>query len=185
MSQTSASIEMEAGRGQRPSPLELEALKVLWTLGSGTVADVRDALEPQRELAYTTVLTLLDRLAGKGAVRREKLGTRLRLPSCSESGGRIGKRFGALGEGLLSGFARPLVGLPPGPLRTGPTGTAGGRRRARLWIPSCCDGLRRAEEVFQDHAAHARRGNVFLLTRDFRLRNQHGPAVPWLIHTPV
>ncbi|MDE0436572.1 MAG: BlaI/MecI/CopY family transcriptional regulator [Bryobacterales bacterium] len=74
MSQTSASIEMEAGRGQRPSPLELEALKVLWALGSGTVADVRDALEPQRELAYTTVLTLLDRLAGKGAVRREKLG---------------------------------------------------------------------------------------------------------------
>lgn len=74
MPQTSASIEMEAGRGQRPSPLELEALKVLWTLGSGTVADVRDALEPQRELAYTTVLTLLDRLASKGAVRREKLG---------------------------------------------------------------------------------------------------------------
>lgn len=74
MSQTSASFEMEAGRGQKPSPLELEALKVLWKLGSGTVADVREALEPQRELAYTTVLTLLDRLAGKGAVRREKLG---------------------------------------------------------------------------------------------------------------
>ena len=74
MSQSSASIEIEAGGGQRPSPLELEALKVLWTLGSGTVADVRDALEPQRALAYTTVLTLLDRLAGKGAVRREKLG---------------------------------------------------------------------------------------------------------------
>ena len=59
---------------QNPSPLEFEALKVLWTLGSGTVADVRDALMSERELAYTTVLTLLDRLAGKGAVRRKKHG---------------------------------------------------------------------------------------------------------------
>ena len=74
MSQTRSSVEIEASFGQRPSPLELEALKVLWTLGSGTVADVRDALEPERALAYTTVLTLLDRLAGKGAVRREKQG---------------------------------------------------------------------------------------------------------------
>jgi predicted transcriptional regulator len=59
---------------QSPSPLELEALKVLWSLGSGTVADVRDALMAERELAYTTVLTLLDRLEGKGAVRRKKRG---------------------------------------------------------------------------------------------------------------
>ena len=49
-------------------------MKVLWKLGSGTVADVRDALMAERELAYTTVLTLLDRLAGKGAVRRKKRG---------------------------------------------------------------------------------------------------------------
>ena len=64
----------EAGRLQRPSPLELQALKVLWSLGSGTVADVREAMELNRDLAYTTVLTLLDRLETKGAVRREKKG---------------------------------------------------------------------------------------------------------------
>jgi predicted transcriptional regulator len=63
-----------SSRKQSPSRLELEALKVLWTLGSGTVADVRDALMAERELAYTTVLTLLDRLAGKGAVCRKKRG---------------------------------------------------------------------------------------------------------------
>lgn len=59
---------------RRPSRLELQALKALWMLGSGTVADVRDALEPERELAYTTVLTLLDRLETKGAVQRRKQG---------------------------------------------------------------------------------------------------------------
>ena len=150
MSQSSASIEMEAGRGQRPSPLELEALKVLWTLGSGTVADVRDALEPQRELAYTTVLTLLDRLAGKGAVREGEAGTRLCLPSCSELGGRFGKRFGALGEGLLSGFARPLVGIPPGSLRTGrPRRPAAAKGRGYGFRPAvtACDGPKRCSRI--------------------------------------
>ena len=157
---------------------------MLWTLGSGTVADVRDALEPQRELAYTTVLTLLDRLAGKGAVRREKLGRGyVYHPALSREAAlesaleRLAKDFFQGSQDLL------LAYLQTAPNR--PAGTAGGRRRARLWIPSCCDGMRRAEEVFQDHVAHARRGNVFLLARGFRPRNQHGPAVPWLIHTPV
>ena len=68
--------EVTTDRGQRPSPLELQVLRVLWSLGSGTVANVRDALEPEKELAYTTVLTLLDRLESKGAVRRRKKGRR-------------------------------------------------------------------------------------------------------------
>jgi predicted transcriptional regulator len=72
MSDTGTKSEEAVGR--RPSRLELQALKALWTLGSGTVADVRDALEPERELAYTTVLTLLDRLETKGAVQRRKQG---------------------------------------------------------------------------------------------------------------
>jgi len=73
MAQAGATAD-DSVKEQKPSPLELEALKALWVLGNGTVADVRDALAPERELAYTTVLTLLDRLAGKGAVRRKKRG---------------------------------------------------------------------------------------------------------------
>jgi len=57
-----------------PPPLELECLKALWTLGEGNVKDVRYALEPARDLAYTTVMTVLDRLAHKGVVSRRKAG---------------------------------------------------------------------------------------------------------------
>ncbi|MDP2996181.1 MAG: BlaI/MecI/CopY family transcriptional regulator [Bryobacterales bacterium] len=57
-----------------PPPLELECLKTLWTLGEGNVKDVRQALEPARGLAYTTVMTVLDRLARKGVVSRRKVG---------------------------------------------------------------------------------------------------------------
>ena len=57
-----------------PPPLEMQAMKVLWSRGSATVGQVRDDLEPTKPLAYTTVLTLLDRLAHKGAVTRRKQG---------------------------------------------------------------------------------------------------------------
>ena len=57
-----------------PPPLELECLKVLWDLGEGTVREVRQALSESRGLAYTTVLTLLDRLEKRGSVTRRKYG---------------------------------------------------------------------------------------------------------------
>ena len=57
-----------------PPPLELECLKVLWDLGEGKVYDVRRELMRSRDLAYTTVLTLLDRLEKRGSVTRRKSG---------------------------------------------------------------------------------------------------------------
>lgn len=62
------------GGREIPPPLELECLKVLWTLGEGNVKDVRQALTENRNLAYTTVMTVLDRLARKGGVARRKVG---------------------------------------------------------------------------------------------------------------
>jgi len=46
---------------------ELDVMAVLWQRGSGTVAEVRDALTD--DLAYTTVLTVLRTLQEKGYVR--------------------------------------------------------------------------------------------------------------------
>lgn len=60
-------------RGRIP-PLELEALKVLWDLGEGTVREIQIEMSRHRPLAYTTVMTLLDRLARRGAVERRKQG---------------------------------------------------------------------------------------------------------------
>ena len=57
-----------------PPPLELECLRVLWALGEGSVKDVRQQMTRSRELAYTTVMTILDRLAKKEVVARKKLG---------------------------------------------------------------------------------------------------------------
>ena len=53
-------------------PRELEVMSILWRLGSGTVADVRDALD--ESLAYTSVLSALQTLEEKGYVRHEPEG---------------------------------------------------------------------------------------------------------------
>jgi predicted transcriptional regulator len=57
-----------------PPPLEMMCLNALWEIGEGNVEDVRKVVSHSRPLAYTTVLTLLDRLARRGAVSRRKEG---------------------------------------------------------------------------------------------------------------
>jgi predicted transcriptional regulator len=57
-----------------PPPLELICLRALWTLKEGNVRDVQQAIAGSRTLAYTTVMTLLERLSRKGVVTRKKVG---------------------------------------------------------------------------------------------------------------
>src|SRR5580704_12999239 len=57
-----------------PPPLEMACLNALWELGEGNVEEVRVCVSQSRPLAYTTVLTLLDRLSRRGAVSRRKEG---------------------------------------------------------------------------------------------------------------
>jgi len=57
---------------ERLAELELDCMKVLWKYPGSSVAQVRAGL--QRPLAYTTVMTVLDRMSAKGLVARRKNG---------------------------------------------------------------------------------------------------------------
>jgi predicted transcriptional regulator len=64
---------MAAG-GASLGTLERDVMAHLWDAGSAqTVRQVHEALS-ERGLAYTTVMTVLDRLAKKGVVRQERAG---------------------------------------------------------------------------------------------------------------
>lgn len=67
---------MRRGRTAReiPPPLELQCLTALWALGEANVQAVRDHLAPKKTLAYTTVMTMLDRLTRKQVLTRRKAG---------------------------------------------------------------------------------------------------------------
>lgn len=57
-----------------PPPLELLCLNALWSLQQGSVREVREIVGQSRPLAYTTIMTVLDRLVRKGKLERRKVG---------------------------------------------------------------------------------------------------------------
>jgi predicted transcriptional regulator len=110
-----------------PPPIpELERLVMeqLWAHGDGTVRSVRDALNAhagQPERAYTTVLTILQRLDAKGLVRRSRSGkTDVYRPALARDeylGARADVEVSELleqyGELALVQFARRMEALDP------------------------------------------------------------------------
>src|SRR5260370_9117838 len=65
----------QAGRGGRLGPLEADVMAVLWHAGRPMpVREVAEAVNAGRgsPLAYTTVLTVMTRLAGKNILARSR-----------------------------------------------------------------------------------------------------------------
>lgn len=62
------------GTGRRaPGALESAVLNVLWRAGQAlTTGEVRNALEPDGPLSYSTVVTILSRLHDKGVLARQR-----------------------------------------------------------------------------------------------------------------
>lgn len=61
---------------QPPSDRELDVLKVLWEIGTGTVREVHDRLGPDLGLAFNTVQTVLRNMEDKGLVGHRSGGDR-------------------------------------------------------------------------------------------------------------
>jgi len=60
---------------------EWKVMGILWETGAASARDVHDALRPETGWAYTTVKTILDRLAEKGGVSvRSRANTNLYTP---------------------------------------------------------------------------------------------------------
>jgi BlaI family transcriptional regulator, penicillinase repressor len=95
------------------APLELDCMNTLWPMGQGTVREIRDSLAARRPRAYTTIMTIMDRLARKGVVERRKVGRAyMYSPNLSAEEARtqalgqvIEKFFGGSKEALLAQLA--------------------------------------------------------------------------------
>ena len=60
---------------EHPTELELAILKVLWELAPQTVQSVRESLSATgRELAHSSVITVMNIMVRKGYLRRDKAG---------------------------------------------------------------------------------------------------------------
>lgn len=64
----------EQGGRLRLGELQLAVLRVLWREGEADVESICRELRPERDVAYSTVSTVLSRLLDRGVVSREKEG---------------------------------------------------------------------------------------------------------------
>lgn len=86
---------------------ELDIMSVLWRRGSGSVAEVREALG--ESVAYTTVLKILQILEDKGAVRHEPEGRAYRYFPLVESGEAGSKALSRILEKIFGGSPELLL----------------------------------------------------------------------------
>jgi BlaI family transcriptional regulator, penicillinase repressor len=97
------------------APLELDCMNTLWPLKEATVREIRDGLAPRRPRAYTTIMTIMDRLARKGVVERRKVGRAYKyVPNLSADDARaqalgqvVESFFGGSKEAVIAQLARP------------------------------------------------------------------------------
>ena len=92
------------------SETELEILKVIWEHGPGTVREINARLRPTgRRWAYTTVLTLLQRLEAKGYVASNKTGLAHVFRAVVSRDRLLRQRLKDLAQQLCEGAPAPLV----------------------------------------------------------------------------
>ena len=99
-------------------PLEQRVMARLWAVGPQAVGEVMEALNAsaERQLAYTTVMTILVRLHDKGLATRQKEGRHYRYAAAVDEasiGAQLGRRelsrlIDRYGAASVAGFAAEL-----------------------------------------------------------------------------
>ncbi len=89
--------------------LEADIMELMWRKSPASVREVHESLAEDRSIAYTTVMTVMSRLAEKGLLNREQHGRAyLYVPAqsreefCSET-------IDTVMQGLLGGFGEPVL----------------------------------------------------------------------------
>ena len=93
----------------RPTAAEMEILAVLWERGPSTVRQVHDVLGTRRATGYTTVLKLLQIMAGKGLVERDESDRSHVYRATHEQGAMQGELVGDLIDRAFAGSTSQLV----------------------------------------------------------------------------
>ena len=93
---------------------EMEVLHHVWELGEATVKDVQERILKSRKVAYTTIMTIMRKLADKGYLRYEQQGAAYLYEAARPPGevkhslltGILGKVFGGSPVELVESLVR-------------------------------------------------------------------------------
>jgi len=91
-----------------PPLLELLCLKALWQLQEGNVAAVRRVVSQTRPLAYTTIMTVLDRLVAKQVLARTMDNNQYTYTALLNRADYTRSAVREIIDGLVAGFGAPV-----------------------------------------------------------------------------
>jgi predicted transcriptional regulator len=91
------------------TPQELALMKILWRRGTATVRDVYEELRDSRRIAYTTVMTMMNILATKGYVTREKQARAFRYRATQAEHTVVTSMVREFVNRVFDGASRPLL----------------------------------------------------------------------------
>ena len=94
---------------QHPTDGELEILRVLWERGSTSLGQVCDDLRQHRNVATTTVATMLRVMLDKGLVRRKRIDKGYVWSAVVTHAAAARSMVGKLVDGVFDGSASRLV----------------------------------------------------------------------------
>jgi predicted transcriptional regulator len=92
-----------------PTDGELEILRVLWEQGSSALGTICEALRRQREVATTTVATMLRVMLDKGLVRRKQAARGQQWSAAITQNAAAKSMVGKLVDGVFDGSAGRLA----------------------------------------------------------------------------
>ena len=98
---------MSKSKTDKTSPrlgdLEAAIMNVIWQRGEATVEEVRGSLDRDKLPAYTTVMTVMSRLAEKGVLEREKNGRAFLYRAAEDQSEVAGSMLSSLVDRLYAG----------------------------------------------------------------------------------
>ena len=104
---------MRKPKTHRLGDLQLKIMQVFWQRGDATVADVYAAIHPERELAYTTIATMLRKMEARGLLTHRTEGRtfiyRAAIDSHAVTSNMSGHLIDRLFEGSLSDLVSHLL----------------------------------------------------------------------------
>lgn len=101
---------MARPKTDHPTPAELEVLKILWDREPSTVREVMDVLKSrQRRRAYTSVMSLMNVMTGKGLLERKQRGRAFVYSARSGRNKTLANMVGDLWQRAFEGSASALV----------------------------------------------------------------------------
>lgn len=90
-------------------PLEAEVMRLVWEMGEVQVEEVHAVLQRDREIAYTTVMTVMSRLAAKGLLHRRKQGRAYLYRAARDRDEVAGSTLQAWAERFFGGRRLPAI----------------------------------------------------------------------------